>query len=320
MASINFTSEERNKFFQPIYKKSDHIMTYAIWAYVAFGLFLATFYNTFAIAIGVGGLCAAAYFISKSLIKSNFYQYVLSAVLTIFSAQFIYQMHGLFEMHFFFFIGATLLITYRNWKLIIPLLLLTVVHHASFAWLQYKGMKEIYFTQLDYMDLQAFIFHALLAAVIMGICGYWSYDLERTTLSEAVKASTLEKQMKNVSKNIAFANEISNGNLNADYNLQDEEDKLGNSLLTMQQNLKSSSAREQEEKFITVGITKIGDIIQQFGSDPDALADEFIRGIVKYSNLNQGGLFLHEGDDEEIVLEARGLLCLRPKEIFRQEN
>ncbi|GHN00161.1 hypothetical protein WSM22_16500 [Cytophagales bacterium WSM2-2] len=304
MATLNFSKEERDKFFQIIYEKSDRIMSYAIWIYLAFGLFLASFYNTFTIAIGVGGLCAAAYFLTKSLLpKSNAYQYVLSAVLAVFSAQFIYQMHGLFEMHFMFFVGATLLVTYRNWKLIIPLLLLTVIHHASFAWLQYKGMKEIYFTQLDYMDLQAFIFHALLAAVIMGICGYWSYDLERTSVSDADKTISLEKQMKSVSKNIAFANEISKGNLNAEYNLIDEHDELGNSLLTMQQNLKTSNSREQEEKFITVGITKVGDIIQKHGNDPEALADEFIKCIVKYTNLNQGGLFLAEKENEKSYLK-----------------
>ena len=32
-------------------------------------------------------------------------------------AEFIYQMHGLFEMHFFAFIGSAILITYQNWKL-----------------------------------------------------------------------------------------------------------------------------------------------------------------------------------------------------------
>lgn|GEM_PF-829167 len=301
--SIKISKEERDKVFDTINEKSDRVMTYALWAYLSFGLFLATFYNTFGIAIGVGGLCLAAYFISKSLLpQSNLYQYVLSAVLAIFSAQFIYQMHGLFEMHFFFFVGATLLVTFRNWKLIIPLLLITVIHHASFAWLQYKGMKDIYFTQLDYMDLQAFLFHALLAAVIMGICGYWSYDLERTSLSEAVKTTFLEKQMTNVSKNIAFANEISKGNLNAEYNSIDEQDELGNSLLAMQRNLKTSSTREQEEKFITIGITKIGDIIQKFGNDPEALADEFVKCIVRYTNLNQGGLFLQENENEKSFL------------------
>jgi methyl-accepting chemotaxis protein len=301
---MQMSKEEREQVFRKINEKSDRIMTYAMWAYMAFGLLLATFYNTYLIAIGVGSLCLVAYFLTKMLLPQvNLYRYVLSAVLAIFSALYIYQMHGLFEMHFFFFVGATLLVTYRNWKLIIPLLLLTVIHHASFAWLQYKGMKEIYFTQLDYMDLQAFMFHAFLAAVIMGICGYWSYDLERTTVNDSQKTVFMEKQMANVTKNISFANEISKGNLDVEYASLDNHDELGKSLLAMQQNLKTSNVREQQEKFITVGITKIGDIIRKHGNDPAVLVDEFIKCIVNYTNLNQGGLFLLENESNDPYLK-----------------
>lgn len=301
--SVFLTKTERREAFREVNEKSDRIMSYAISIYFIFGLALSIFYDTYVIALGVGSLCLAAYFLTKALLPQfRLYQYVLSGVFAIFSAQFIFQMHGLFEMHFFFFVGAALLITFRNWKLIIPLLLITVIHHASFAWLQYTGMKEIYFTQLDYMDLQAFLFHAALAAVIMGICGYWAYDLEQNTLSNAYKTIQLNKQVKNVSNNISFAEEISKGNLDISYNLLDADDELGKSLLTMRENLKVSSAREQQEKFVTLGITKVGDIIRQHVNDPNALADTFISEVVRYTKLNQGGLFLLEGEDDQQVL------------------
>jgi methyl-accepting chemotaxis protein len=301
--SVSLTDKERKEAFREVNEKSDRIMTYAIIVYFVFGLLLSLFYDTYAIAFGVGGLCLAAYFLAKGLLPQlRLYQYVLSAVFAIFSAQFIYQMHGLFEMHFFFFVGAALLITFRNWKLIIPLLVITVVHHASFAWFQYQGMKEIYFTQLDYMDLQAFLFHAGLAAAIMGICAYWSYDLGQTTLSNAAKTFQLNKQVAYVTNNIAFAEEISKGNLNTQYHLLDESDELGKSLLTMRENLKVSKDREQQEKFITVGITKVGDIIRQHTNDTSKLTDAFIKQLVNYTGLNQGGLFLLDEEHENKFL------------------
>jgi methyl-accepting chemotaxis protein len=304
MASeLNLNEAERIEAFREINEKSDRTMAYALFAYFAFGIFLSFFYDTYVIAIGVGGLSLAAYFLTKFLLPNyKLYQYVVSAVFAIFSAQFIYQMHGLFEMHFSFFVGSALLITFRNWKLIIPLLLLTVVQHGSFAWLQYSGMKEIYFTQLDYMDLQAFLFHVALAGIIMGICAYWSYDLGRTTLIAASKSLIMERQVVNVANNIGFANEISNGNLNVEYKLVDDKDELGKSLLQMRDNLRLSSEREQEEKFTTIGITKVGDIVRQYGNDTTLLADEFIKGIVKYAHLNQGGLFLLEGEGDDAYL------------------
>lgn len=93
-------------------------------------------------------------------------------------AQFIYQMHGLFEMHFIAFIGSAILITYQNWKLQIPLAALVIVHHASFGYLQYIGYDKVYFTQLDYMTLQTFIIHGILATIVFFICGLWAYQMK----------------------------------------------------------------------------------------------------------------------------------------------
>jgi methyl-accepting chemotaxis protein len=296
---MSLTSEERARAFRAINRKSDGLLAYVLIAYFAFGIFLAFFYDTWFIALSIGGVCLVAYFVCRFLLpESTLSQYVMSIVFAVFTAQFIYQMHGLFEMHFFFFVGSALLITYRNWKLILPLFIVTVIHHSWFAWLQYSGVDGIYFTQLDYMSLQAFLFHAGLTAVIMGICAFWCYDLGRSVLQDAQKTLMLERQVANVTHNIAFAEAITQGNLRADYSVTDTSDELGKSLVKMRDSLRISLAREEEEKFITVGITKVGDIIREHGHDPVALSDEFMRGLVKYVGLNQGALFVHEGEGD----------------------
>ncbi|MEL7146936.1 MAG: methyl-accepting chemotaxis protein, partial [Bacteroidota bacterium] len=114
--------------------------------------------------------------------KFDWYQYVFSAVVAIFMAQFIYQMHGLFEMHFFAFIGSAALITFRNWKLQIPLALVVVIHHSLFAYLQFSsGFEGVYFTQLDYMTFETFLYHASLALFMFGISGFWAFRFENET-------------------------------------------------------------------------------------------------------------------------------------------
>lgn len=168
------------EFLSAIKTKSDRLANYFIFTFFAFGLFLATFYDTWQIAVGVGGLLLVAYFSAKmTLADSDFYQYVLSAVLGIFMAQFIYQMHGLFEMHFTAFLSSAILITYQKWKLQIPLLIIVIVHHALFAYMQYSGVGGIYFTQLDHMSLQTFIFHIVLVAAIFSVCGLWAYQFKK---------------------------------------------------------------------------------------------------------------------------------------------
>ena len=171
-----------NAFMAQIKSRSDSLMNYFLISFFLVGLLLAFFYDTWEVAIGVGSLSLIAYYsVKKFLPDSDLYQYVLSFVFGVFMAQYIYQMHGLFEMHFLAFIGSTILVTYQNWKLQVPLAVVVVVHHAVFGYLQYIGYEEIYFTQLDYMTLQTFIIHGILATAIFFICGLWAYQFKKYT-------------------------------------------------------------------------------------------------------------------------------------------
>jgi PAS domain S-box-containing protein len=179
-------------------KRSDKLINYFLICYFSGGLVFASFYDTWAIALGVGGLSLIAYYSVKIVLpNSDLYQYVLSVVLGIFMAQYIYQMHGLFEMHFFAFIGSAILITYQNWKLQIPMLLVVVIHHVAFGYLQNSGVENVYFTQLDYFELRTFLIHFVLAAIIFFICGLWGYQLKKYSeiqVSQSLEVGRLQKE------------------------------------------------------------------------------------------------------------------------------
>jgi len=125
--------------------------------------------------------------------SSNLYQYVLSAILGIFMALYIYQMHGLFEMHFFAFIGSAILITYQNWKLQIPIMIIVAVHHAAFGYMQNLGYGQVYFTQLESFPLQTFIIHVLLATVIFFTSGLWAYRLKKDSEVKTAQAAEVQR-------------------------------------------------------------------------------------------------------------------------------
>ncbi|GAB3916992.1 response regulator [Larkinella terrae] len=192
--SVNPTHD----FLSGVQERSDRLMNYFLSGYFLIGLVLALFYDTWSIAVGVGGLSLVAYYSAKLLLpSSDLYQYVLSAVFGVFMAQYIYQMHGLFEMHFFAFIGSAVLITYQKWRLQIPMMIVVLVHHAVFGYLQNSGVNGIYFTRLDYFDLQTFAIHILLAAVIFFIGGLWSYQLRKYNeiqLRQAMEMVELQKE------------------------------------------------------------------------------------------------------------------------------
>lgn len=206
------TKEQHTLIFKNIRKKGDKITSYTLIGYFIFGLCIAPIYDTWLIGVGVGLMCLISYYSAKFILpKSTLNQYVASAVYAVFMAQFIYQMHGLFEMHFWVFIGCTLLIVYQNWKLHIPLISIVVIHHALFAYLQFTGNEDIYFTQLEFMNLNTFLIHTMLANIIFLICGYWSYDNYNKTLAMAYQNLKIKNQRDEIlskSEKLKDANKI----------------------------------------------------------------------------------------------------------------
>jgi PAS domain S-box-containing protein len=186
------------QFRMAVKKRSDKLINYFLTCYFLTGIAFAFVYDTWVIGIGIGGLCLAAYYSAKAILPgTNFYQYVLGVVLGVFMAQFIYQMHGMFEMHFFAFIGSAILITYQNWKLQIHILLVVIIHHLAFGYLQNSGVEQVYFTQLNSLELQTFIIHFVLAAVIFFVCGLWSHQLKKygeIQIMQTIEMAALQKE------------------------------------------------------------------------------------------------------------------------------
>ncbi|MEJ7767730.1 MAG: response regulator [Chitinophagaceae bacterium] len=193
------TEEELQKagMRQEVARRSDRLMNYFLIGYFAVGLLFAFRYDTWLLAIGVGGICVIAFYsVKKALPDSDLYQYVLSAIFGIFMGQYIYQLHGLFEMHFFAFIGSVVLVTYQNWKLQIPMLIVVVLHHTLLNTLQGQGY-DVYFSQLDYLDLQTFAIHVILTAIIFFVCGLWGYQLKKHSdlqISQTMAMGRMQKE------------------------------------------------------------------------------------------------------------------------------
>jgi signal transduction histidine kinase len=192
MTTVSLSDKDIAELYREIFHKADKIIERLLALMFLFGIFIASFYDTWFVAVAIGSLSIFAYYITKKLLPdSNLYQYVLSVVTTIFAAQYIYQMHGMAEMHFWVFISSTALIVYQNWRLQLPMIVIVYIHHGTFAYLQYAGFKEVYFTQLEYMDLTTFLFHVVLATGVCGISALWGYNIRQRTLRDASNFKTL---------------------------------------------------------------------------------------------------------------------------------
>lgn len=184
----------RGSFRKQIKKRADKLMNYFLISFLVAGFVIAPFYNTWGIAIGIGGTCLFAYYYIKAAQpRSDLYQYVLSAVFGIFMAQYIFQMHGMFEVQFFAFIASTTLIAYQNWKLQIPLALFVLLHHTAFSFLHINSNGDIYFTGLKTLQLEAYIINIILASIIFFICGLWAYLLKKYSKLQIAQTQEMGK-------------------------------------------------------------------------------------------------------------------------------
>ncbi|MCR6642352.1 MAG: PAS domain-containing protein [Sporocytophaga sp.] len=306
-----------NKNSSELINIKPQFLSYALSSLFIFGLVISFVYDTYLIAITVGSLTLFMYFSTLKLAPDKlWYQYVGSLSLGVFMAQFIYQMHGMLEMHFFAFIGSIILIYYRNWKNQIPLATFVVVHHAILGYLQYAGMEEVYFTTTDYMPLNTFIIHASLAAIIFILCGYWSYEFEASARISHASNVNLTRQLDIINKGIEFAENIANGNLDKEFKAE-EEDKLGVALIKMHQYISDANQKNENESFINIGIAKISELIRANDKQLDELSDMAISFLTKYIGANQGSLFILNEFEGEKHLELMGCYAYGQKKYIK---
>jgi methyl-accepting chemotaxis protein len=324
MKNKSINKEQKTEIFKDIKTQSDKILHFSLWAFFLFGIFLSVFYDTYFIALSVGSLCLAAVYISYFLLpRSHLYQYVASGVLAIFAAQFIYQMHGLFEMHFFVFVGSTLLITYQNWRLQLPLIVLVVIHHAAFAYLQNSGVSGIYFTQLASMDLQAFLFHAFLAGLISFICAYWGYNLEKNTLSLGLANMELAKSAVLAQQNIALAEKISTGDYEVMLRAEvSENDSMGKALLQMRTNLLEAHQKGTQERWMMQGEAILSELMRSNIDNLNLLTQKVLLNLVQYINAQIGSVFIINEEasvENSIVLDLKAVYAYDRQKFLKKQ-
>jgi len=108
-------------------------------------------------------------------------------------------------------------------------------------------------------------------------------------------------------KTAEFAREIGNANFDHEFEPLSEKDDLGNSLITMRENLQGAAEEEKKRKiederlmWTTQGIAKFDDILRKNSDNINELCLILISTLIKYLDANQGGVFiLNESDGEK---------------------
>jgi diguanylate cyclase (GGDEF)-like protein len=181
---------------QGIYGRGDRIVLCVLLFHAALALCLAFAYDTWLVTLAVAGAALAMFGLSVALLPRRFVTRCLAGVsLHIFVALHIYQMHGLAEMHFFFFTACTLLMIYQDWRCLWLGVLLIIGQHALFAALTNSGV-QLFFFEVSYIAASKLVFHFGIAAAQAGLCGYWAFLMRRHTLKAAAQQARLEDDIR----------------------------------------------------------------------------------------------------------------------------
>ena len=96
-----------------------------------------------------------------------------------------------------------------------------------------------------------------------------------------------------------FAQSIGNGNYEAEFTPLSDHDILGNSLIEMRDNLQRVSKEDKTRVWATEGLAKFGDILRSHTDSITQLCDTLITELIKYTNSNQGAVFIVEETENE---------------------
>lgn len=137
-----FTRDELKEVMEGIYGRGDRIMRVVVLLHLVVALLLAFHYSTWFATLTVGPAAAAMFFISAAFLPRSFFTRCVAGVsLQTFVALHIFQLHGLAEMHFFFFTAFTVMILYQDWRSMWLGTVLIIGQHTLFAVLHNSGVQ-----------------------------------------------------------------------------------------------------------------------------------------------------------------------------------
>ncbi|GAB4329730.1 MAG: hypothetical protein OHK0038_03890 [Flammeovirgaceae bacterium] len=188
---------ETDKYLAQVQLKADQISDKFVIAFFLIGICLAPVYSTWTFSLLTSSITIILYLIARFLVENKLIsRMIISSVFAVFMLQFIGQMHGMAEIHFFFFTNIAILLVYQDWRIMIPYAIITVAHHSLLAYFQwYYGAEELgkYFITYSEITFLQLFFHFGLVALMAFICGWWAIIYKENNI-KLLKATFLAKK------------------------------------------------------------------------------------------------------------------------------
>lgn len=159
-----------------------------------------------------------------------------------------------------------------------------------------------------------FLFLLLLIPVAIAAIIYWlSLRIEKRMF---FLQNEIRQKEESISKNAAFAKKIGEGDYTADFELVNNNDLLGQSLLLMRKNLLANRKKEEEQNWIAEGKEIIANILR-LNNNLDELSYEILVLLIKYIRAIQGSVYIY--NEETLTLVNFANYAFNRKRYINQE-
>ena len=187
-----------------IYERGNWLMKRFVLGHLLIALVLSTAYKTWTATAIVGSFAFLLFYIPVTILpKSSITRVLCGISLQTFVALHIYQMHGIAEMHLFFFTAFTMMIVYYDWASMLPGALLIIGQRFVFAVLHNSGYN-LYFFEKSYVGFRELWFYFAIAISHMVICGWWAQLLRKQALNDAQQRRQIADSRKQIEEQLTI--------------------------------------------------------------------------------------------------------------------
>lgn len=149
---------------------------------------------------------------------------------------------------------------------------------------------------------------------LAAICA-WSF-LKSSQAKINLLSNEILQRDEDINKNALFAKEIGEGDYNAEFKVDGDDDILGQSLLLMRDNLLDNQQKDAEQAWISKGKDEISYILRLHNNINDLSYDVLVK-LIKYINIIQGALYLF--DEQKQTLQNLSTYAYDRKKFLNQE-
>lgn len=177
-----------------------------------------------------------------------------------------------------------------------------------------KGLQFSIASIVEIHKLFPAIWLANIFPLIFTLCAWLFIKQKRKEV--ATLTQEIQQRDEDINKNAVFAKKIGQGDYNADFKVDGNDDILGQSLLLMRDNLLHNQHKDAEQAWIAKGKDEISYILRLHNNIED-LSYEVLVKLIKYINTIEGALYLY--NDQTKTLQNLSSYAYNRRKYLKQE-